>query len=489
MESRMVPPPNSQETGASGLRRLAEQRLARRPEAPELTLADAKHLVHELQVHQAELQIQNEALQQLETKGREALQHLVELHETLEQKVVDRTAELAMERLAAEAANRAKSAFLANMSHELRTPLNGMMGMTGLALKRATDPVQIDWLNKALRASEHLLSVINDVLEISKIEADKMELAQEAFQLGGVLEKVTNLLSLQAEQKGLGFKVVIAPELASRLLVGDAQRLGQILVNLVGNAVKFTEAGAVRVEARVDQEFEDGALVRFEVEDTGVGIAQENTARLFQPFEQIDASSTRRNGGTGLGLAICKRLVQLMHGEIGVHSRLGLGSTFWFTARLGAGQATHQEVLLPSLSDAREQLRREFAEASVLLVEDDPNNQEVLCALLEDAALKVTLADNGASALALVRYIDYALILMDVQMPVLDGIQATRGIRQIPGREHTPIIALTAGAFVQDRNACLDAGMSEHLAKPVDPDGLYGTLLKWLRSKPTMLQV
>jgi CheY-like chemotaxis protein/anti-sigma regulatory factor (Ser/Thr protein kinase) len=271
--------------------------------------------------------------------------------------------------------------------------------------------------------------------------------------------------------------------------MGDAQRLGQILVNLVGNAVKFTEAGAVRVEARVDQEFEDGALVRFEVEDTGVGIAQENTARLFQPFEQIDASSTRRNGGTGLGLAICKRLVQLMHGEIGVHSRLGLGSTFWFTARLGAGQATHQEVLLPSLSDAREQLRREFAEASVLLVEDDPNNQEVLCALLEDAALKVTLADNGASALALVRYIDYALILMDVQMPVLDGIQATRGIRQIPGREHTPIIALTAGAFVQDRNACLDAGMSEHLAKPVDPDGLYGTLLKWLRSKPTMLQV
>jgi len=363
------------------------------------------------------------------------------------------------------------------------------MGMTGLALKRATDPVQIDWLNKALRASEHLLSVINDVLEISKIEADKMELAQEAFQLGGVLEKLTNLLSLQAEQKGLGFKVVIAPELASRLLVGDAQRLGQILVNLVGNAVKFTEAGAVRVEARVDQEFEDGALVRFEVEDTGVGIAQENTARLFQSFEQLDASSTRRNGGTGLGLAICKRLVQLMHGEIGVHSRLGLGSTFWFTARLGAGQATHQEVLLPSLSDAREQLRREFAEASVLLVEDDPDNQEVLCALLEDAALKVTLADNGASALALVRYVDYALILMDVQMPVLDGIQATRGIRQIPGREHTPIIALTAGAFVQDRNACLDAGMSEHLAKPVDPDGLYGTLLKWLRSKPTMLQV
>ncbi len=486
MESSMVPPPNSQEARASELRRLAEQRLARAAETPELTLADAKHLVHELQVHQAELQIQNEALQQLETKGREALQRLAELHETLEQKVVERTAELAMAREAAEAANRAKSAFLSHMSHELRTPLNGMTGMTQLALKRATDPVQIDWLKKALRASERLLSVINDVLEISKIEADKMELAQEEFQLGGVLEELTNLFSLQAAQKWLGFEVVIAPELASRLLVGDAQRLGQILVNLVGNAVKFTEAGTVRVEARVEQELEDGALVRFEVEDTGVGIAQENTARLFQSFEQLDASSTRRNGGTGLGLAICKRLVQMMHGEIGVHSRLGRGSTFWFNARLGASQATHQEVLVPSLTDAREQLRHEFAESSVLLVEDNPNNQEVMCALLEDAALKVTLADNGASALALVRYVDYALILMDVQMPVLDGIQATRGIRQIPGREHTPIIALTANAFVQDRNRCLDAGMSEHLAKPVDTAALYGTLLKWLRAKPTM---
>lgn len=478
MASFLEPQPDTQEASAAKLRRRAEQRLAPPPEAHELSAAEAKYLVHELQVHQAELLIQNESLRQLEAESREALQHLIE-----------RTAELVIEREAAEAANRAKSAFLANMSHELRTPLNGMMGMTHLALKRATDPVQIDKLNKAMRASEQLLSVINDVLEISRIEADKMELAQKEFQLGGVFERLTNSLSPQVAQKGLGFKVVIAPELASRLLVGDAQHLEQVLVRLAGNAVKFTEAGTVRVAARVEQELEDGALVRFEVEDPGVGIAQENTARLFRSFEQIDASSTRRHGGMGLGLAICKRLVQMMHGEIGVQSRLGLGSTFWFTARLGAGQATHQEVLAPPLTDAREQLRREFAQSSVLLVEDNPINQEVICALLEDADLKVTVAHNGASALALCRYVDHALVLMDLQLPVLDGIQATRGIRQISGREHTPIIALTVSAFVQDRNACLDAGMSDHLAKPVEPAALYGTLLKWLRSKPTMPRV
>jgi len=385
-------------------------------------------------------------------------------------------------------ANRLKSQYVANVSHELRTALNGMMGMTSLALQRATDPTQLDWLNKAKRSANHLLFVINDVLDLSKIEADKMQLVQQELQLGGVLETLTDLISQRAAAKGLDFVAVIAPELANRLLVGDSQRLGQILLNLADNAVKFTDAGRVRVEVRVEQELVDGALVRFEVDDAGVGIAPEDISRLFQSFEQIGESSTRGYGGTGLGLAICKRMVDMMHGEIHVHSRLGQGSTFWFTAWLGAGQATHQQVTVPSPVDARKQLRDEFAESSILLVEDDPLNAEVMRGLLEDVAMQVIVAENGALAVTLARYGNYALILMDAQLPVLDGIQATRGIRQIPGLEHTPIIALTASAFVQDRTRCLDAGMSDHLAKPVDPAVLYSTLLKWLRSRPAMLQ-
>ena len=401
----------------------------------------------------------------------------------LEELVEQRTAALSIAKEAAEAASRAKSTFLANMSHELRTPMNAIMGMTGLALKQATDPKLRDQLGKVAKASQHLLHVINDILDISKIEAERLTLDEVDFMLATPLDNLSNLALPAAAAKGLTLRIDIAPGLASQPLRGDFQRLGQILLNLTSNAIKFTNQGSVSLDISASQETATDLLLRCAIRDTGIGISAEDQGRLFQAFEQSDNSMTRKYGGTGLGLAISKRLATLMGGSIGVDSQPGLGSTFWFTARLkkaaagiaAAGQAVDQ---LPE-----ESLKARHAGARILLAEDEPINQEVSRELLESAGLVVDLAEDGIEAVDLAKGKDYDLILLDLQMPRMNGIDAARIIRALPGRQAVPILALTANAFTGDRQKCMDAGMNDHIGKPVDPDQLFATLLKWL-SKP-----
>jgi signal transduction histidine kinase/ActR/RegA family two-component response regulator len=381
---------------------------------------------------------------------------------------------------AAEAASRAKSTFLANMSHELRTPMNGIMGLTGLALRHADDPKLRDQLGKIAQASHHLLNVINDILDISKIEADRLTLEQVPFKFGTVLENLMSLIWQRVNDKGLKLHIDMAPEIARRSWLGDPLRLGQILLNFTGNALKFTEQGAITVRARLVEESATDVLLRFEVQDTGIGISTEDQARLFTAFEQADGSMTRKYGGTGLGLAINKRLAAMMGGDAGVVSQVGQGSTFWFTVRLGKASAAVSLAPTFAHESAEARLRTRFAGTRLLLAEDEPVNQEVSRGVLEDVGLVVDVAEDGTVAVALAKRHRYALILMDMQMPKLNGLDATRQIRTLPDYEHTPILAMTANAFGEDRQVCIDAGMNDHIAKPVDPDVLFETLLKWL---------
>jgi signal transduction histidine kinase/ActR/RegA family two-component response regulator len=398
----------------------------------------------------------------------------------LETLVEERTAALSIAKEAAETANRAKSTFLANMSHELRTPMNAIMGMTDLALRRASDAKQIDQLHKVTNASQHLLSVINNILDISKIEAERLTLERIDFRLGGVLENLNSLLSQKAGDKGLQLQIDLAPELANCSLRGDPLRLGQILLNLTSNAIKFTQQGAVSIRVQISDERAADLLLRFDVIDTGIGIAAEDQKRLFTAFEQANGSTTRQYGGTGLGLAICKRLAQMMGGSIGIESELGAGSNFWFTARLSKSAQPAAMPVLPNASSAETRIKQHYNGARVLLAEDEPINQEVSRGLLEEVGLVVDLAEDGIVAVNMAKASNYALILMDMQMPLLDGVEACKAIRLCPGREKTPILAMTANAFEEDRQRCFEAGMNDHIAKPVDPDLLFETLLKWL---------
>ena len=382
---------------------------------------------------------------------------------------------LAAAKDAAEQANRAKSAFLANMSHEIRTPLNAILGLAYLLRRKGATPAQIERLDKIADAGRHLLAILNDILDLSKIEAGKLVLEESDFALSALFDQVCSLIADAAKEKGLTVEIDVAA--APLWLRGDPTRLRQALLNFAGNAVKFTEHGVIGLSARLVDERDDGLLVRFEVRDTGIGLTPEQQSRVFDTFEQADASTTRRHGGTGLGLAITRRLAQLMGGAVGVNSQPGVGSTFWFTARLERGLP----VCAPTGGRAtvEGELRRRGA-GLLLLAEDNPINQEVALELLRGAGFAVDLAANGAEAVERARCADYALILMDVQMPVLDGLAATVQIRRIAGRETTPILAMTANAFAEDRRACLDAGMNDFVPKPVDPDALYATLLKWL---------
>ena len=405
--------------------------------------------------------------------------------EHLEDLVQERTTALSIAKEMAEAASRSKSLFLANMSHEVRTPMNGILGMIELVIRRIEDPVQKKQLQKAQVSAQNLLRIINDILDISKIEAERMTLEKMRFTLDDVLERLMSLIAQKALDKGLDLHMEIPADLGSCGLIGDSLRLEQILLNLVSNAVKFTEKGCVTLHVLMVEETDSERLLRFEVRDTGIGISAEDQKRLFTAFEQADGSMTRKYGGTGLGLAISKRLAQMMGGTMGVESAVGQGSTFWFTVRLDKAVDTVLQETLNATESPESLLRRKFSGTRVLLVEDEPINQEVSRHLLEEVGLQVDLAQDGLQALEMAGQNRYALIMMDIQMPNLNGIDATRAIRLLPKHGDVPILAMTANAYDEDRKACIAAGMNDHISKPVAPEALFKTLLKWMEVQKT----
>jgi PAS domain S-box-containing protein len=373
----------------------------------------------------------------------------------------------------ADAASRAKSDFLSNMSHEIRTPMNSIIGMAHLALKRAQDPRQRDYLDKIHHSAQHLLGIINHILDFSRIEAGKVELELLDFTLDALMRNVASQLGAQAAARGLELAFDVAPEL-QRPLRGDPLRLEQVLLNFVGNAIKFSGRGTIHVRARVERTVGADLLVHVDVEDHGIGIAADDLAQLFAPFHQADPSTTRIHGGTGLGLVISKQLAELMGGSVGATSTPGRGSTFWFTARLQPVPAAPPAAAAPPAGEGA------LAGLTILLVEDNAFNQLVARELLEDAGAAVVVADDGAQALDRLAERPVDCVLMDVQMPVMDGYEATRRIRANPRLAGLKVIAMTANAGIEDQARCLAAGMDEFLTKPAAPETLVATIARAL---------
>ncbi|MFA7292747.1 MAG: PAS domain S-box protein [Rhodocyclaceae bacterium] len=401
----------------------------------------------------------------------------------LEEVVTQRTYELAEARDVAEQASRAKSTFLANMSHEIRTPMNAITGFVHLLAKSLLDESQREKLAKIDHASRHLLRIINDVLDLSKIESGKLVLESRRFSPAEVLATVGTMIRDAAQLHGVEVTIV-ADTLPTRVL-GDETRLRQALLNFAANAVKFTPQGKILITGEVVSRDAGVCQLKFSVIDTGIGIAADALPRLFQPFEQADTSITRQHGGTGLGLAISRYLAELMGGEVGVESQLGKGSTFWLTGCFAevdeldelSADAGIAQAAVASVADY---LRRQHASAAILLVEDDEVNSEVALELLAGVGLSADTAGDGALALAAAAARHYDLILMDVQMPVMDGLQATAAFRALEAYRQTPILALTANAFDEDQTRCLAAGMNDFISKPINPDVLYEKVLYWL---------
>jgi signal transduction histidine kinase/DNA-binding response OmpR family regulator len=410
-------------------------------------------------------------------------QELATYRESLENMVSERTRALREAIDEARRANLAKSDFLARMSHEIRTPLNAITGLSRMVLDTPLNPQQREYLDQVMHSSDALLAIINDILDYSKIEAGGLRLESRPFAPERLLHSVSSLFAARARSQGLELRFTRDDDVPPTLL-GDSLRLGQILINLVSNALKFTPAGSIDVHLSTGERLADGRIrLVCTVRDTGIGIAPEHQEGLFSPFTQADSSITRRFGGTGLGLAICRQLVELMEGEISLDSAPGQGSSFRFTVVLSeppagnAGTATEKAAETPSNNTLPQ-----WGGERVLVVEDIAINRTIAVALLQRVGLSVAVANNGQEALDLLAGEAFALVLMDIQMPVMDGLTATRAIRANPAWRDLPIIAMTAHATSEDQEQTAAAGMNAHLTKPIIPRLLYATLSQWLPS-------
>jgi len=420
----------------------------------------------------------------------EMLQYLLEMESSRQElqryatelnRLVDQSVKATRE---AEVATRKKSDFLATMSHEIRTPLNGIIGMTSVLLARELDSAGRDCVETIRSSGEALLAIIDDILDFSKIEAGHLQLECADFDLHRAVHDAMQIVQNAAARKGI--RLVAAIDAAvPRTVCGDIVRLRQILLNLLSNAIKFTAAGTIEVKAELARLTQEQCEIRFQVIDPGIGMTSEQQAKLFQPFSQAEASTTRKFGGTGLGLAISKRLAELMGGEIGVESRVGEGSTFWFTVKLVSrhrGRTEEAVVAAPAAKTGSKHFR-------LLLVEDNTINQKVALAMLKNLGYQADVVCNGVEAVKAVASQHYDLLLMDCLMPEMDGFEATRSIRgQGEWCAEIPIIAMTANAFAEDRNACLAAGMTDYLSKPVREVELRKKLERWLAVREAVVR-